>query len=212
MGAIEGALAELICPRCGAILAAAEGIGPCRACVTERSAEGVPRRRPAFLRVLISMAHAYRAWSLGIFSLAVIELLRLADARAFWLGSLILFPFGAALAIAYRRGTASSRWLVAFLLLVDFGVIIAPAHRFLPGLHLFPELRPTQSRILAWYFLVYFTLQFVVAPPIAFGRSLHTAWRGDRPVLAPWICVFGLLVWGLVMVLVILLLKSWLMG
>jgi hypothetical protein len=57
----------------------------------------------------------------------------------------------------------------------------------------------TESRIISWYILVYFTLQFVIAPPIIFVRSLRTAWHGGKPALSAWVCVFGLAAWGLFM-------------
>jgi hypothetical protein len=152
----------------------------------------------------VAIAHGYRALSLGVFALPLLDLLRIGDARAFWVGFMVLFPFGMALAISWRAGPHTPRWIVAFLVLVDLGVILAPAHQILPGLNLFPELRQTQSRILTWYFLVYGTLHFGVAPPVAFARSLRTARRGGVPTLAPWICVFGFLVWGLLISLVTL--------
>jgi hypothetical protein len=105
---------------------------------------------------------------------------------------LILFPFGMALGISYQMGDATSRWIVAFLILVDLGVIFAPEHQLLPFLNMFPGLPKTENRILTWYFVVYGTLQFVVVPPVVFSRSLRTAWRGSPPALAPWICWFGL--------------------
>jgi len=110
-----------------------------------------------------------------------------------------------ALGISYRLRDATPRWIVTFLILVDLGVIIAPEHRLFPRLDLFPEIPRTQSRILSWYILSYFALQFIAAPPVAFFRSLRTAWRGGRPALALWICVFGLAVWGLLASVVLLL-------
>ena len=101
--------------------------------------------------------------------------------------------------MAHLTRHAPSRWLVAFLVLVDLGVIFAPVHSPWPGLNMFSTIPRTQSRILSWYFIVYFLLQFVVVPPVVFVRSLATAWRGGKPALAPWICAFGFAVWGLLM-------------
>ena len=70
---------------------------------------------------------------------------------------------------------ATSRWIIAFLILVDLGVVLARAHQIFPWLNLFPEIPRTQNRIISWYILVYVTLQFGVVPPIVFVRSLRTA-------------------------------------
>jgi hypothetical protein len=134
-----------------------------------------------------------------VFAVAVIRLLQVGDAKAFWCGFFVLFPFATAIALSYLKGAATTRWLVAFLVLVDLGVILAPAHGIFPWLNLFPELPRTPNRILSWYFLVYGTLQFGLAPPVAFARSLRTAWRGESPTLRPSICVLGLAVWALLM-------------
>ncbi len=146
---------------------------------------------------MIRVAQCYRTWSLGVLASAVIQLLLVGDFKSFYAGFFVLFPFAMAIGISYRMRPATSRWIVAFLVLVDLGVILAPAHWIFPRLNMFQELPLTQSRILSWYFLVYITLQFGVVPPVAFGRSIHTTWRGGKPVLALWICVFGLAVWGL---------------
>jgi hypothetical protein len=149
------------------------------------------------LKALIRAAQGYRIWSLGVFAVAVIHLLRVGDSKSFFFGFIVLFPFAMALGISLLARAATPRWIVAFLVLVDLGVILAPAHGVFPWLNMFPEIPRTQNRILSWYFLVYATLQFGVAPPLAFGRSLHTVWHGGKPALATWICVFGLAVWGL---------------
>jgi len=132
-----------------------------------------------------------------VFAVAVINLLRIGDVKSLFFGFIVLCPFAMALAISFLTRTATPSWIVAFLVLVDLGVILAPAHHIFPWLNMFPEIPRTQNRILSWYFLVYVTLQFGVAPPVGFARSLHTAWHGGKPALASWICVFGLLVWGL---------------
>lgn len=115
---------------------------------------------------------------------------------------MVLFPFTVALAIAHRTRNAPSRWIVAFLVLVDLGVILAPAHQICPWLNMFPEIPLTQNRIISWYILVYAALQFGLLPPVVFVRSLRTAWRGQTPALAIWICLFGFAVWGLLMSIV----------
>jgi hypothetical protein len=148
---------------------------------------------------LVWIAKGYRAWSLGVLAVAVIQLLLVGDAKSFWCGFFVLFPFATAIAVCYLRPAATTRWLVAFLILVDLGVILAPAHGVFPWLNLFPEIPRTPNRILSWYFLVYGSLQFGVAPPVALVRSLRTAWRGGQPAVRPSICVFGLAVWALLM-------------
>ena len=199
MESLPGRLDEPLCPRCGTQLMETESADRCWFCRGDLPRKKSSPRRNPLARGLVASAHGYRAWSLGVFALALLDLLRIGDARAFWVGFMVLFPFGTALAIAWVFGESTPRWIVAFLLLVDLGVIFAPAHQILPGLNLFPELRQTQSRILTWYFLVYGTLHFGVAPPIVFARSLRTSWSGAVPIIAPWICVFGFLVWGLLM-------------
>jgi hypothetical protein len=149
------------------------------------------------LKGLLWVAKGYRAWSVGIFAVAVIRLLQVGDAKAFWCGFLVLFPFATAIALSYFKGPATTRWLVAFLVLVDAGVILAPAHGIFPWLNLFPELPRTPNRILSWYFLVYGALQFGLAPPVFFIRSLQNAWCRGTPVVRPWICLFGLSVWAM---------------
>ena len=172
-----------------------------------------PESRPAghpIFAGLIGMARAYRVLSLGMFAFAVLHLARLGDSESYFLLFLVVFPFSMALAISYRVPGPPNRWIVAFLLLVDLGVIIAPEHRILPMLHHFWAIPETQSRILTWYFLVYATLQFGILPPVAFARSLRTARGGGRPTLGPWVCVFGLGAWGLVAsLLTFSLIRSW---
>ena len=115
----------------------------------------------------------------------------------------MLFPFSAwRLGVSFLTRNATSRWIIAFLVLVDLGVILAPAHQILPRLNFFPELPRTDSRILSWYILVYTTLQLGIAPPVVFFRSLRTAWRGKKPPLATWICLFGLVAWAIFMFVV----------
>jgi hypothetical protein len=147
------------------------------------------------------LARGYRQWSLAIFAGAIVELLWLWNAKSFLFGFVVLFPFTVALALAHwtRKRNATSRWIIAFLVLVDLGVVIAPTHQILPWLNMFPEIPLTQNRIISWYVLVYFTLQFGVVPPVALGRCLRTAWRGEVPALSTWICLFGFAVWGLLM-------------
>jgi hypothetical protein len=157
-----------------------------------------PGQRNPFLRGLLWSVKAYRMWSLCLFTYALFHLAGLGHAGAYLCLFLILFPFGMALAISYRMGDATSRWIIAFLILVDLGVIIAPEPQLLPWLNMFPQLPITQNRMLTWYFLVYCMLQFVALPPIVFSRSLRTAWGGGKPALAPWICLFGFAVWGLI--------------
>ena len=154
-------------------------------------------RTPPLVRGLIRLAGAYRVWSLGVFAVALIELIAVGDVRSCFLAVLVLIPFGAALAVACRSREYTSPWIVAFLVLVDFGVIIAPLHQVLPWLNLFPELGRAENRILTWYFLVNGVLQFVIAPPVAFARSLRTARRGGTPTLGVGICLAGFAVWGL---------------
>ena len=151
------------------------------------------------LYALIRVVQAYRIWSVILFLGAVIRLLQIGGAKSFFFGFIVLLPFSAALGLSFF---ARSRWLIAFLVLVDIGVILAPAHQLFPGLNFFPELPLTASRMISWYILVYVTLQFVVAPPIVLGRSLRIAWRGEKPPLAVWICVFGSAVWGLLMFII----------
>jgi hypothetical protein len=188
---------ERQCPHCGAWQTGDDSEARCRFC--DGALARADRRlgdRPV-LKLLIRLAQGYRHWSAGALAVAVVHLLRVGGAESIFVGFLVLVPFSMALAIAYLTRGATSRWLVAFLVLVDLGIILAPAHGIFPRLNLFPQIARTQSRILSWYMLVYATLQFGVAPPVAFGRSLHTAWRGGKPGLAPWICILGLAVWGL---------------
>jgi hypothetical protein len=152
---------------------------------------------------LIWVARAYRQWSLVVFASAIVDLLWVGNAKSFFFGFMVLFPFTAALAIAHWTRNAPSRWIIAFLVLVDLGVLLAPAHLICPWLNMFPEIPRTQNRIISWYILVYATLQFGVLPPVVFVRSLRTASRGETPALATWICLFGFAVWGLLMSIVV---------
>jgi hypothetical protein len=157
------------------------------------------------LDLLLSMVKAYRVWSLALFGFAVFHLIAIGQLKTYYAFFLIAFPFGMALSISYRMGNATSRWIVVFLILVDFGVVIGPEHQILPILNLFPEMPRTQNRILTWYFLVYATLQFVVVPPVVFFKSLRTAWRGEQPALEIWICLLGLAVWGFIIFILVML-------
>jgi hypothetical protein len=159
----------------------------------------------AFLNALNWVVKAYRGWSLGVFGFAVLHLLAMDHIKSIVFLFYLILPFGGALAISYRQGAETSRWIVIFLILVDLGVIIAPDHWILPALNMFPDLPRTQNRILTWYFLVYVSLQFVVAPPVFFFQSLRIAWSGVRPPLASWICLFGLAVWGLIVAIIVML-------
>ena len=185
------------CPHCGAWQAGGDRAARCAFCDGELAPKVRPAGQIPFLNLLIRAAGAYRRWSLAVFVGAVIALLRVGEIKSFVFGFIVLFPFSMALWLAYRMRNATSRWIIAFLVLVDLGVIFAPAHQIFPRLNFFPEISRTQNRILSWYIVVYVTLQFGVAPPIAFVRSLRTAWRGGKPALATWICVFGFAVWGL---------------
>ena len=147
---------------------------------------------------LVWLVKAYRVWSLGVFTVAVFHLILAGQFGNYFAAFLVIFPFTTALALSYRLGDRTPGWIVTFLILVDLGVIIGPEHQILPKLNLFPQIPLTQNRILSWCFLVYATLQYVVMPPIAFFRSLRTAWYGGRPALSPWICLFGFAVWGFV--------------
>jgi hypothetical protein len=168
--------------------------------------EGTLQRQPhLLLSSLLWVVKAYRLWSLGVFAYALSRLAMVGKVESYYVLFLVIFPFGMALAISYRLGDATSRWIVAFLILVDVGVILAPEHRLLPKLNLFPDLPLTQSRILTWYLLIYAWLQFVVLPPVVFSRSLRTARRGGQPALASWICLLGFAVWGLIVTVVVLL-------
>ncbi len=184
------------CPECGAWLPGGERGTPCPSCGGAIPSSG-PARHPIWAG-LAWLAGAYRIWSLGVFALALYHLVRLGDAGSYFLLFMVVFPFGMALALSCWMPGPPNRWLVAFLLLVDVGVILGPEHRILPMLHQIRALPETQSRILTWYFLVYATLQYGIMPPVGFGRSLRTAWRGGRPTLRPGICVFGLALWGFV--------------
>jgi hypothetical protein len=179
------------CPACETLLP--YGASGCAFCGVRPQGQ-----RNSIWNSLLWLVKAYRTWSLGVFAYALIQLAMVGHPAKYFFLFLILFPFGMALGISYRMGDATSRWIVAFLILVDLGVIIAPEHQFLPFLNLFPMLPRTQNRILTWYFLVYGMLQFVVLPPVMFFRSLRAAWLGRRPALATWICCFGLAVWGLI--------------
>jgi hypothetical protein len=155
------------------------------------------QRSPLWSGLLWSVK-GYRVWSLGFFAYALIKLALTGQPGAYFSLFLILFPFGMALGLSYRMGDATPRWIVAFLILVDLGVIIAPQHQFLPRLGMFLGVPRTENRILTWYVLVYALLQFVLAPPVFFTKSLRTSWRGGKPALAPWICYFGFVVWGII--------------
>lgn len=185
------------CPHCGAWQTRGDRAAQCPFCDAERPRGNHPRGQHPVLKGLIRVAQAYRHWSLAVFIGAVIDLLRVGNSKSFFFGFVVLFPFGMALWLAYLTRNATPRWIIAFLVLVDIGVIFAPAHQIFPWLNFFPEISQTRNRILSWYILVYVTLQFGVAPPIAFVRSLRTAWHGGKPSLATWICVFGFAVWGL---------------
>ena len=161
--------------------------------------------RPRLLRSILWLVKAYRTWSLGLFAYALYHLLKIGAVESYFALICVVVPFGMALAMSYRMGDSTSRWIVSFLLLVDVGIVIAPEHQLFPMLNMFPQLPRTQNRILTWYFLVYGSLQFLVAPPVAFFRSLRTAWRGQKAALAPWICLLGFAVWGLIVTILVLL-------
>ncbi len=195
---------ERRCPHCGAWQPGGEGSSRCHFCDGEL-AGGIPHRgRYPVLNGLIKVAQAYRRWSLGVFVLALIELLRTGGVESFFFGFLVLVPFGTALGISFQEGPRLPHGSSPFSRWWTLESILAPAHQILPGLNMFPAIPRTQNRILSWYFVVYVTLQLVVAPPVVFGRSLRTAWRGGKPALASWICVFGFLVWGLFLSIVLL--------
>jgi hypothetical protein len=162
------------------------------------------RHRP-LLPTLLWLLKAYRTWSLGLFAYALYHLLRIGAFESYFALLCVVVPFGMALALSYRMGESTPLWIVSFLLLVDVGIVIAPEHQLLPMLNLFPQLPRTQNRILTWYFLVYGSLQFVVAPPVMFFRSLRTAWRGKKAALAPWICLLGFAVCGLIVAILVML-------
>ena len=185
------------CPGCETPL-------PPRAAICPFCGEKAPRRDDSRTvgRALLWLVKAYRTWSLGLFAYAVMHLFLVGKFQSYFVLFLVAFPFGMALAVSYAKGDATPRGIVAFLILVDLGVIIAPAHQILPMLNLFPDLPKTQNRILTWYFAVYFLLQFVLAPPYVFFGSLRTAWRGGRPPIALWICLFGLATWSFIVFLV----------
>ncbi len=187
----------LQCPHCGTLLNVAEL--RCGFC-----GRSLRRQWDAVLNGLLWLVKAYRIWSLGVFVFAVIHLLRIGAFTSYFAFFFVVLPFGTALAIAFWKGDAVSRWIVAFLILIDLGVILAPEHRILPMLNMFPEIPRTQNRILSWYFLVYVALQFVVVPPVVFFRSLRTAWSGGKPALATWISFFGLTVWSLFVLILVL--------
>jgi hypothetical protein len=193
---------EQHCPHCGAWQTGGDRTAACPFCGGQLPWVNPPRGHFPVLRGLMWVARAYRQWSLLVFAGAIVDLLWVGDSKAFFSGFMVLFPFTMALAIAYRMGRATSRWIIAFLVLVDLGVVLAPAHHIFPWLSFFPEIPPTQNRIISWYILVYATLQFGVLPPIVFVRSLQTAWRGGKPPLATWICLFGFAVWGLLISIV----------
>jgi hypothetical protein len=194
----------VVCPCCGAWQPGEDRAPTCLFCDGELPPlANRPRARPRFVTGLIWTASAYRQWSLAVFAGAIVQLLLVGGAKSFFFGFVVLFPFTSALAVAHWTRNAPSRWIIAFLVLVDLGVVLAPAHQICPWLNVFPEIPHTQNRILSWYILVYATLQFGVAPPVVFVRSLRTAWRGQTPALATWICLFGFAVWGLLMAIVV---------
>jgi len=202
--------ADRQCRHCGAELKADDQGDRCLFCGEKLAWQDLGVRRHPVLKLVIWLAEGYRVWSLGLFVAALIPLLRIGDVKSLFFGFIALFPFGMALWIAFRTRPATSRWIVAFIVLVDLGVIVAPFHGVLPWLNMFPEIPRTENRILSWYCLVYTTLQFGVAPPVVLGRCLHTAWRGGRTALAPWICVFGLAVWLLLVSVAMLgVITSW---
>ena len=192
------------CPHCDAWQPAVGSAARCPFCGARLPWERPPCGRNPIVNGLIRVAHAYRIWSLGVFAVALIQLLRVGDVPSLFFAFVVLVPFGTALGISFVARGATPWWIVAFLVLVDLGVILAPAHGIFPRLNLFPGIPWTPSRILSWYVLVYVALQFVALPPVVFVRSLRTVRRGGKPLLSPWICVFGFLVWGLFVTIVTL--------
>jgi hypothetical protein len=147
--------ATLRCAGCDSALV--EGASSCDFCGLQSQGQG-----KSFWQRVLWLVKAYRLWSLGVFVYALIQLAMLGHVGAYIMLFFILVPFGMALGVSYRMGDATSCWIVAFLILVDLGVIIAPEHQFLPMLNMFPQLPKAENRILTWYFLVYGMLQFVV--------------------------------------------------
>jgi hypothetical protein len=192
------------CPQCDAWQPAVGNSARCSFCGAKFPWGHQPLGRNPIVNGLIRVAHAYRIWSLGVLAIALIQLLSVGDVPSLFFAFVVLCPFGTALGISFVARASTPWWIVAFLVLVDLGVILAPAHGILPWLNLFPRIPRTPSRILSWYVLVYVALQFIVLPPVVFVRSLRTARRGGRPLLSPWICVFGFLVWGLFVSIVVL--------
>ena len=198
----------LCCPHCGARPPESGGAANCQFC----GGRVAPRQscKLTILKALLWLVSAYRIWSLALFVWAIGHLLAVGGFASYFVAFLIIVPFTAALGISYVTRNAVSPWIVSFLLLVDLGVVIAPEHRILPMLNMFPMLPRTQSRILSWYFLVYGMLQFVILPPVAFSRSMWTAWRGGTPVLHVGICLFGFAVWGLIIfILIMAAIQAW---
>ena len=148
------------CPHCGAWQTGGDRVALCPFCDGELPWAEPPGSHNSVLKGLLWLALAYRQWSLVVFAGAIIDLLSVGNSKSFLFGFTALFPFTLALGIAYRTRNATSRWIIAFLLLVDVGVVLAPAHQIFPCLNLFPEIPRTQNRIISWYILVTGALQF----------------------------------------------------
>ena len=186
------------CEGCGSPPSGDLSVGSCPACGRGLLEQNKPSVAYKVRQRLVWLAKAYRVWSLGLFAVAILHLILVGQFKNYFAAFLVILPFSTALIMSYQFGERTSGWIVTFLILVDLGVIIAPEQQILPKLNMFPQIPRTQNRILSWYILVYISLQFVALPPVAFFRSLRTAWRGNQPTLSPWICLLGFAVWILV--------------
>jgi hypothetical protein len=145
---------HLRCPNCGAWEGGDDRAATCSFCTGALPWAYRPRRQASAQKGLIWGARAYRQSSLLVFAGAIVELHWLANVKAFFFGSVVLLPFTEALWLAHRTRNA---WIIAFLVLVDLGVILAPAHQIFPWLNMFPEIPRTldSSVISCWSQIIF---------------------------------------------------------
>ena len=95
------------CPHCGAWQPGGDDAAACPFCRGELPWSNRHHGQNTVFRGLMWVAGAYRLWSLIVFVSAVIDLLWVANAKSFFFGFLVLYPF--AMASGLRTGCATQR-------------------------------------------------------------------------------------------------------
>lgn len=87
---------------------------------------------------------------------------------------------------------------IAFLALVNVGVVIARTEWLFPDLEMDDQLPPVPNRILAWYGGLYLLYLFSVVPLVVFGGFLIQHSKGKNPGWSRFTCIIGLVL-GLIL-------------